>query len=187
VDSFGYGGWGIYPDEGSTDILIEDNVVFRTKSAPFHQHYGRENVIRNNIWAFGREAQIMRSRAEDHLSFTFERNIVLWTEGPLLGSNWSGANFKLDNNLYWNSAGQPVTFAGIDFDAWKKSGQDTHSLIADPGFVDPADGDFRLRSGSPAEKVGFVPIDPATAAPPKSSIRLAPPAFPVVKRADPAK
>lgn len=181
IDSFSYGGWGIYPDEGSSGILIENNVVFRTKSAPFHQHYGRENVIRNNVFAFGCEAQVMRTRAENHLSFTFEHNIVLWSEGPLLGSNWSGDNYKLDYNDYWNIAGQPITFAGMTFDAWKQKGQDVHSLIVDPRFVDPARGDFRLRPGSPAEKIGFHPIDPAVSAPPKARsaiVKRAPPAFP---------
>jgi hypothetical protein len=159
VQSYGYGGWGIYPDEGSSDLLIEKNVVYRTKSAGFHQHYGRNNLIRNNIFAFGQEAQWMRTRAEDHLSFTLERNIVLWEEGQLLGSNWSGNNYRLDRNLYWKRSGKPFTFAGMSLQEWQAKGQDLHSLIADPLFVAPEKGDFRLKPGSPAEKIGFEPID----------------------------
>ena len=30
-------------------------------------------------------------------------------------------------------------------------------------FVDPAKGDFRLKSGSPAGKIGFQPFDPSAA------------------------
>lgn len=159
VESFDYGGWGIYPDEGSTHILIENNLVYRTKTGGFHQHYGKENHVVNNIFAFARTGQIIRTRAEEHLSFTFEHNIVYWKEGPLLGSNWSGDNYALDYNLYWNASGQPVRFADMTFEEWQKKGQDRHSLIADPLFVDPEKGDFRLRPGSPAMKVGFRPFD----------------------------
>ena len=155
VDSFSYGGWGIYPDEGSSNELIEDNLIYRTKSGGFHQHYGQGNIVRNNIFAFAREAEIIRTRAEDHLSFTFEHNIVYWKNAPLLGSNWSGNNYKLDNNLYWRTDGKPVDFAGMTLAAWQAKGQDAHSLIADPLFANPEKDDFTLRRASPAFKIGF--------------------------------
>jgi len=33
-------------------VTIRDNVVFRTKDAGFHQHYGTNNLITNNVFAF---------------------------------------------------------------------------------------------------------------------------------------
>jgi parallel beta-helix repeat protein len=110
VAPFSYGGWGIYLDEGSTEILVEDNVVYNTKSAGFHQHYGRDNVVRNNIFAFGKEFQLMRTKAEPHVSFTFEHNIIYFDEGQLLGSNWSGDGFQMDRNIYWNNRRGEIRF-----------------------------------------------------------------------------
>jgi len=165
VLAYSYGGWGLYTDEGSTDMVLENNVVYRVKDGCFHQHYGRENTLRNNILAdSATKGQVIRSRQEEHRSFTFEHNIVYSTQADLLGGNWSKGGFFLDYNLYWNAAGKPVTFpGGLSLEKWQAKGQDVHSLIADPKFVDPAHYDFRLQPDSPATKIGFKPFDIRTA------------------------
>jgi len=159
VRSFTYGGWGIYPDEGSSEMLIENNVVYRAKSAGFHQHYGRENIVRNNIFAFNDEYQLMRTRLEPHVSFTFENNIVIFDSGRLLGTRWDDAKFVMKNNVYWDTRGGPIDFAKENWDQWRARGMDAGSVIADPLFVNAAGYDFRLRPDSPALKLGFQPID----------------------------
>jgi hypothetical protein len=163
VYSYSYGGWGLYTDEGSTGIVMEDNVVYNTKSGGFHQHYGKENVLRNNIIAFAREGNVIRSREEEHSSFTFERNIVLTNHGMPLGGNWGNGNFEMDYNLYWDTEDPGnIDFSGLDLVDWQAEGHDVHSRIADPLFVDAQGGDFRLKEGSPAFELGFKQIDTST-------------------------
>jgi len=165
VSRYKYGGWGIYTDEGSSDILIEDNVVYRCEDGGFHQHYGEANMIRNNVFALGDTAQIRRSREEDHLSFTFTHNIVFWKDGKLTDGTWKNNHFRFDKNLYYNVGGGSVEFAQGSFEDWQKKGQDIDSLIANPLFVNPERGDFSVEAGSPALKLGFKPIDVSTVGP----------------------
>jgi parallel beta-helix repeat protein len=169
IAGFRYGGWGIYLDEGSSDILVENNLVYRTTHGGFHQHYGRENIVRNNIFALGRDAQIQRTRPEPHSSFTFERNIVYWREGSLFAGDLSDFHFAFDHNLYWQEGGREIRFGNLSWDEWRAKGMDLHSLVADPLFVAPEQGDFHLKPGSPAFKLGFVPNEAAagTTGPPQ--------------------
>jgi hypothetical protein len=158
IAAFRYGGWGIYFDEGTTHIAAEGNLVYRTTHGGFHQHYGRENRFRNNIIAFGRDLQVQRTRLENHTSFAFEHNIVLWDGGQFLGGNSSGGNMVFDHNLYWYEGKDPLRFDTLTFAGWQLRGNDNHSAVADPGFQDPRSGDFRFRNPSAAGALGFVPI-----------------------------
>lgn len=153
-----YGGWGLYTDEGSSGIVLESNVVYRCQSAGFHQHYGRANVIRNNIFAFNREAQLMRTRIEPGLSFIFTNNIVYFDAGWLFGGNW-GDDLEMDHNIYFDTratAGNSQSRETLR--AWGKRGHDLHSLFVDPLFIAPRREDFRLEPNSPALRFGFRPI-----------------------------
>jgi len=163
VTSFTYGGWGLYTDEGSTGIVLEDNIVYGCKSAGFHQHYGKENVVRNNVFACSRENQLMRSREESHTSFFFTNNIVVFDSGGLLGSTWKNDQFVIDGNLYWDyRSGRDSTtlkFSGASLESWRARGHDLHSIVADPRFMSATNHDFRLQPDSPALKMGFKSLD----------------------------
>jgi hypothetical protein len=164
-----YGGWGIYFDEGTSKALAENNLVYRTTHGGFHQHYGADNIVRNNIFAFGRDAQIQRSRIEDHLSFNFEKNVVYWDSGKLLAGNWAKTQASFDQNTYWHVGGQKFDFAGMTWQQWQAAGMDAHSQIADPGFVDPEHNHFELKAGAEKSLLGFTPFSVAAAGPHRSS------------------
>jgi len=184
IYAYSYGGWGLYTDEGSTGILFENNLVYDTKTGSFHQHYGRENILRNNILVNSREHQLQVTRVEDHLSFTFENNIVYWTNhSPALAGPWEKNRQLTRSNCYWNASSQPVRFADKSLAAWQNTpvpppsttngttpppawagqGRERGSVVADPLFVDAAQHDFRLAANSPALKLGFTPFDPTQA------------------------
>ena len=168
VSSYGYGGWGLYPDEGSEGILFENNLVYDTTDGSFHQHYGKENVVRNNIFARSRvnparkgqpPHQIAVTRVENHLSMTFENNIIYWKEGIPLGYN-AGKEHSIYRNNLWFNAGGDILFGSLTHDEWvEKTGKDVGGQVADPGFYDADANDFRLKSDSPAIQMGFVPFD----------------------------
>lgn len=180
VDANHYGGWGIYHDEGSTHLLVENNVVHHTKFAPFNIHFAKEVTVRNNIFALGKLEQASRGRNEPHKSVFFENNLVYWREGALLSQNWKDvpytfhfhpkdakgtatvtSTFDCDWNLYFNPTlkQEEVRFAGSTWTEWQKRGKDLHSQYADPLFVAPDQGDFTLKPESPAFALGFQRID----------------------------
>jgi hypothetical protein len=161
----GYGGWGIYLDAGSSQITVANNVVYDTRDGGLHLHnhtYPWGDTVTNNIFAFSRDAELIRNAEMDHEERHVElaRNIVYGSSPRLLGGTWrKGSNFSADGNLYWCTATHAPTFDGRTFAEWQAEGHDRGGRVADPGFVDPAARDFRLQPGSPAPALGFVPVD----------------------------
>lgn len=159
IYSLGYGGWGLYTDEGSTGITMAYNLVYNCKSSAFHQHYGRENHILNNIFAGQIRAQMEATRIEEHKSFDFARNIICYSQGNMYGMQWGKVKSDCHDNLYWCYSGE-VCFNGLDLEAWKEqTGWDTGSIVADPGFTSPSTSDFTIRDSSAVRRIGFEPFD----------------------------
>lgn len=160
IYSLYYGGWGLYTDEGSTGIRIENNLVYNCKSGGFHQHYGKDNIVRNNIFAGQIRTQLEASRIEEHLSFEFSNNIIYYSSGVMCGINWANVGHKSDYNCYFcTDSEKKIEFQGISFDEWKKKGQDVNSVIADPQFADVAAGNFTPKNKTMLKKIGFKPFD----------------------------
>jgi len=137
-------GCGIYTDAGSSFYTFENNLVYRTIDGAYHHHFGKENVIRNNIFAFG-YGMIKISKGERHRAFTFERNIVIWNHGPLMKG---GTNYNMHHNLWWHTRGKH-----------RRPRNDKDSIVADPGFVNAEKFDFRFKDETNIKKIGFKPFD----------------------------
>lgn len=142
-----YGGWGIYLDAGSSNIVVEKNITYRTNSQSFHINFGRENIVRNNIWGYGGEGLIaitrgnalkwLENKAYDDGSVTgsisFFRNIVLTDGKPIYANGAESscaylkvATFYAECNLFWDISGLPIH--GHDIKGWKGEIVGTHTF-----------------------------------------------------------
>ena len=160
---YGYGGWGIYLDEGSSGMLVENNLVYDCSSQTFHQHYGKDNIIRNNIFAFGGEGAFRITRNEEHNSLILSNNILV-TDNATMYALTTDPDWFIDNsNLYWDYTNGGNVYSGDSMSFLDRKsmvimtarGYYNNAIFADPLFKDAANRDFTLALNSPALKTGF--------------------------------
>lgn len=165
----GYGGWGIYLDEGSSDILVKNNLVYDCGSNSFHLHYGQSNTVENNIFALSREGEIRISREErdGHTSSVhFKSNIILCDNTPAYMLTKLGC-FTDEGNLYFDCTRGKCVLSSwnntlsrserIDIAEMKSKGKYNDAVFIDPYFRAAREFDFTIADNSPAIKNGFVP------------------------------
>ena len=163
---YGYGGWGIYLDEGSSEITVENNLVYDCSSQTFHQHYGKDNVVRNNIFAFGGEGQFIITRHEEHNSLTLTNNILVGDNTVMYKNSVKKNWFKDDSNLYWDYTKGGNVYSGDSMKVVERHtlvimtarGYYNNAVFENPLFRDAKNRDFTLAENSPALKTGFVPF-----------------------------
>lgn len=160
------GGYGIVLDQGCCGVLVEDNLVHHTDGGLASNFHVIGNIIMNNVFALTTQYEISRYGDDPPGGYQLGncniccRNIVYWKEGKLFPrDDWLDFNTVQDLNLYYDARGGPVRFLKYSFEEWKAKGLDRSSIIGDPLFVDPDNGDFTLKPESPAFKLGFRPID----------------------------
>ena len=153
-----YGGWGIYNDEGSADFIVEKNYVHNTSEEGYHQHYGKNNTVRNNIFAYGSSAQVALTRLGEKYpdELVYERNVVVYRPPAKVLRHdklITRLNGKFDRNIYWNEDGA-VEFANLPADVWQsKYGQDRHSVFGNPELKNGKFGNDLYK------KIDFEPFD----------------------------
>ena len=158
-------GEGIILDNSAAGITVQNNIVRNAYAGGWGCNFDCFGcIIRNNIFAYGTTYQLTRygdapsGNPPPPNGEIFTQNIVLWEEGPLFKEdNWISYSTFWDYNLYWNPK-DPVCFMGRTMEAWNALGLDSHSVVADPGFADPENGDFTLKPESPAFSIGFEPF-----------------------------
>jgi Right handed beta helix region len=124
-DPAGYGGWGIYTDQGALGVLIQNNLVYRTTDASLHVNSSPTapttptppNLFKNNILVYGGMGAMARHNDTTFLSFQFQNNVVFYDKPTTQYGYWHCQGktvctdyFEYDNNLYFDKAvtgGQP--------------------------------------------------------------------------------
>lgn len=162
VYSKNYGGWALYTDEGSSFMTLENNVCYNTSENAFHQHYGSMNTVRNNILAFGDEAILRVSRPEEHVSLLVENNIFYTNGTPLYrleDGHIDNKTVVAGHNILWDTMGKYTYRNGLTLQEAQEKGLDATSVVVDPCFADPQNGDFTMPEDSPAYAHGFKKID----------------------------
>jgi hypothetical protein len=163
IESASYGGWGLYTDEGSTGVTFEDCLVYNTTSGGFHQHYGKENLVKNCILAFARDQALQATRVEPHLSFTMQSCVILANQEPFLSGRWKEIKTDLKDLLWVRLDGEPHTWLGEQKSTWVERWQAKNWIVGASPFVNAIGRDFTIASQSDLDRIGFVPFDTSKA------------------------
>ena len=147
-------GWDIDLDDGSTNYHIYNNLCL---NGGIKNREGFYRVVENNIML--------------NTSYSFHVHVWYKHSGDVVRRNiFSSERYgsslnpttpwgkEMDYNLvHYPGLVDPTPALNLA----DQSKRDTHSILADAMFVDPDKGDFRVKDGSPALKLGFVnfPMD----------------------------
>ena len=161
-------------DDDQNETIIENNIIANSCGEGFinkGKNTFKNNIIYNlmpqtpggidclhqrgyNVFPSG---DISGSVYQNNIFYSKTRGQLIIT-GDCKGDDCVALeNVYLNDNVYFNEA--DVNWAAAYLDKQKKSGREQNSVFADPVFTDASHGDFSLKPGSPALKLGFVPID----------------------------
>lgn len=81
--SYGAGAWGIYLDEGSSQVEIRNNVVVGTDSGGVHLNFGRSNYVRDNVFGRGVQSELAITKSDPLLTKLDYRNNLVIPNTPI--------------------------------------------------------------------------------------------------------
>lgn len=134
-------GWDIDLDDGSGSYQIYNNVCL-SGGLKLREGYHREvsnNIILNNTF----HPHVWLKNSGD----VFKHNIVTSAYAPILMDNWG----KYINENFFLSQNALTKIQKLDVDS--------KSMAGDALFVNAKIGDYRVKDGSPALKIGFKNFD----------------------------
>jgi hypothetical protein len=118
-DPAGYGGFGLYTDQGALGVVIQNNLVYRTTDASLHVNSSPTapptstppSIFKNNILVYGGMGAMSRHNDTTFLSFQFQNNVFFYDKQTIQYGYWYCQGntvctdyFQFDNNLYFDNA-----------------------------------------------------------------------------------
>lgn len=157
--NYGAGAWGIYNDEGASQIQIDNNVVIGTESGGYHLNYGRGNTVLRNLFAQGTKYEMRVTRTDPgYTNLVTDGNIML----PVVKQSFDQYASSPDVLFSANQVSDKLSAAGVDL---TKCGSGcallpiTMTTSADPRVValSGTDASTVTRISAVAQKAG--PLD----------------------------
>ena len=119
-DPGGYGAWGLYLDNGSLDVTVANNLVYRTTASSLHLNISDQpppnpvpppNQFLNNVLVFAGEGLLDRHNDSNALTMILKNNVIYYDREPVQFGYWNcrgnklcTAYFQLDDNLYFDKS-----------------------------------------------------------------------------------
>ena len=133
-------GWDVDLDDGSSNYEIYNNLFLRgglKLREGFHRHVWNNIAINNTL-----HPHVWYENSMDVVT----GNIWMAAYRPAGGMPKGLWGQRIDRNMFTSEADRAKAAA---------HGCDANSIVGDPMFVDPAQGDYRVKANSPALKIGF--------------------------------
>ncbi len=156
---------GVGVQNRSGALHIVENNIFINPQNLISYHVGCEN----NQHKFVRNIVVVSDKFDNFTDFRSDRwgNSIYQVLYPPVRSPWiEQCNFNVfftDNRRFsaYVRLSREADAEIYSLEKWRERGYDRHSIIADPMFIDAANGDYRVKSESPALELGFnnFPID----------------------------
>ena len=142
-------------DDDQEESFVEENIIFGGGIKLKHTNYILNNVIIGGGLSI-RPETVVGARVEHNIVYSTGNKIAFYSTNSEKKLARLLDLARPDYNLFYS----PDETSGRDeFAKIQATGHEEHGQFANPLFVDLEKGDIRLRSGSPALKMGIKSID----------------------------
>jgi hypothetical protein len=147
---------GIYFDDGVSDAKMMNNIVVPNGNNGYAAliHGGSNDTIQGNVF------DLSSSSGDQH-------GLLMQSDGPTMSGDIVGGKGS-EGNTFWSSTNNgggyvdysnpsnniPQTISGNTYWNVNAGTYDSNPINANPGFADPADGNYSVTSGSTAQGSG---------------------------------